>query len=174
RWPPHRRGRAGLARTFQHARLFRGLTVRENVEVAALGVKASPREARRRATDLLAPWPDAPLTLAGIEAAGKTGARLDPAIRAARTAVARDPSSPSALYSLGSLELAAGQVDRAERTLRTARRWDPQSLLVTQRLAAIARQRGDEARVRTLCHHARELRSGVLCPPPPPTPLRSR
>jgi branched-chain amino acid transport system ATP-binding protein len=53
RWPPHRRGRAGLARTFQHGRLFRGLTVRENVEVAALGVKASPREARRRATELL-------------------------------------------------------------------------------------------------------------------------
>ena len=26
RWPPHRRGRAGLARTFQHGRLFRGLT----------------------------------------------------------------------------------------------------------------------------------------------------
>jgi ABC-type branched-subunit amino acid transport system ATPase component len=53
RWPPHRRGRIGLARTFQHARLFHGLTVRENVEVAALGVKASPREARRRATELL-------------------------------------------------------------------------------------------------------------------------
>jgi branched-chain amino acid transport system ATP-binding protein len=53
RWPPHRRGRAGLARTFQHGRLFRGLTVRENVEVAALGVKASPREARRRAAELL-------------------------------------------------------------------------------------------------------------------------
>jgi branched-chain amino acid transport system ATP-binding protein len=53
RWPPHRRGRAGLARTFQHAHLFRGLTVRENVEVAALGVKASPREARRRADELL-------------------------------------------------------------------------------------------------------------------------
>ena len=46
RWPPHRRGRAGLARTFQHGRLFRGLTVRENVEVAALGTGASPREAR--------------------------------------------------------------------------------------------------------------------------------
>jgi branched-chain amino acid transport system ATP-binding protein len=53
RWPPHRRGRVGLARTFQHARLFDGLTVRENVEVAALGVKTSPREARRRATELL-------------------------------------------------------------------------------------------------------------------------
>ena len=46
RWRPHRRGRAGLARTFQHSRSFRGLTVRENVEVAALGVGAGPREAR--------------------------------------------------------------------------------------------------------------------------------
>jgi branched-chain amino acid transport system ATP-binding protein len=53
RWPPHRRGRLGLARTFQHGRLFGGLTVRENVEVAALGRKASPREARRRAGELL-------------------------------------------------------------------------------------------------------------------------
>jgi branched-chain amino acid transport system ATP-binding protein len=53
RWPPHRRGRAGLARTFQHGRLFRGLTVRENVEVAALGAGVSPAEARRRADRLL-------------------------------------------------------------------------------------------------------------------------
>ncbi len=52
-WPPHRRGRAGLARTFQHGRLFRGLTARENVEVAALGVGAGEREARRRADELL-------------------------------------------------------------------------------------------------------------------------
>ena len=53
RWRPHRRGRAGLSRTFQHSRSFRGLSVRENVEVAALGVGASPREARSRATELL-------------------------------------------------------------------------------------------------------------------------
>jgi len=53
RWKPHRRGRAGLARTFQHSRSFRGLSVRENVEVAALGVGVSPREARRRAGELL-------------------------------------------------------------------------------------------------------------------------
>jgi branched-chain amino acid transport system ATP-binding protein len=53
RWPPHRRGRAGLARTFQHGRLFRGLTVRENVEVAALGAGVSPAEARRRGDRLL-------------------------------------------------------------------------------------------------------------------------
>ena len=52
-WSANRRGRAGLARTFQHSRSFRGLSVRENVEVAALGVGARPREARRRASELL-------------------------------------------------------------------------------------------------------------------------
>ena len=53
RWSPHRRGRHGLARTFQHSHAFRSLTVRENVEVAALGVGAEPRAARRRADSLL-------------------------------------------------------------------------------------------------------------------------
>ena len=53
RWSPHRRGRAGLARTFQHSHAFRSLSVRENVEVAAIGVGAKPREARARATELL-------------------------------------------------------------------------------------------------------------------------
>ncbi|MDQ5821392.1 MAG: ATP-binding cassette domain-containing protein [Actinomycetota bacterium] len=53
RWSAHRRARAGLARTFQHSRSFRSLTVRENVEVAALGVGAKPREARRRTDELL-------------------------------------------------------------------------------------------------------------------------
>ena len=52
-WSSHRRARAGLARTFQHSRSFRSLSVRENVEVAALGVGAGPRAARRRADDLL-------------------------------------------------------------------------------------------------------------------------
>jgi branched-chain amino acid transport system ATP-binding protein len=53
RWSPHRRGRKGLARTFQHAHAFRDLTVRENVEVSALGVGVGPREAARRADALL-------------------------------------------------------------------------------------------------------------------------
>ncbi len=53
RWSPHRRGRHGLARTFQHSHGFRSLSVRENVEVAALGVGAGPRRAAARATDLL-------------------------------------------------------------------------------------------------------------------------
>jgi branched-chain amino acid transport system ATP-binding protein len=54
RWPVARRARAGLARTFQHGHLFKGLSVRENVEVAALGVGRSARAARRRAAELLA------------------------------------------------------------------------------------------------------------------------
>jgi branched-chain amino acid transport system ATP-binding protein len=53
RWSPHRRGRRGLARTFQHSHAFTSLSVRENVEVAGLGVGASPREAARRAGSLL-------------------------------------------------------------------------------------------------------------------------
>jgi branched-chain amino acid transport system ATP-binding protein len=53
RWSPQRRGRAGLARTFQQGHAFKGLTVRENVEVAALGVGASGRDARVRAKRLL-------------------------------------------------------------------------------------------------------------------------
>jgi branched-chain amino acid transport system ATP-binding protein len=65
RWSAHRRGRHGLARTFQHSHAFRSFTVRENVEVAALGVGAAPRSAARRADELLelvglASYADAP------------------------------------------------------------------------------------------------------------------
>jgi branched-chain amino acid transport system ATP-binding protein len=52
-WSAPRRARAGLARTFQHGHLFGGLSVRENVELAALGVGARAQEARRRANELL-------------------------------------------------------------------------------------------------------------------------
>jgi len=53
RWPAFRRGRRGLARTFQHSHAFGGLTVRENVVVSALGVGASQRAAAKRTTVLL-------------------------------------------------------------------------------------------------------------------------
>jgi branched-chain amino acid transport system ATP-binding protein len=53
RWSPGRRGRNGLSRTFQHSHAFRALSVRENVEVAALGAGAGPREARDRTAGLL-------------------------------------------------------------------------------------------------------------------------
>lgn len=52
-WTPHRRGRAGLARTFQAAHSFARLTVRENIEVSALGCGARSREAQARADELL-------------------------------------------------------------------------------------------------------------------------
>jgi branched-chain amino acid transport system ATP-binding protein len=53
RWSAHRRGRHGLARTFQHSHAFRALSVRENVEVAALGGGAGSRRAADRAGELL-------------------------------------------------------------------------------------------------------------------------
>jgi len=53
RWRASRRGRNGLARTFQHSHAFRGLSVRENVEVSALGAGLSPRQAAQRAREVL-------------------------------------------------------------------------------------------------------------------------
>jgi branched-chain amino acid transport system ATP-binding protein len=52
-WSPGRRGRNGLSRTFQHSHAFRALSVRENVEVAALGSGAAVGEARKRTVELL-------------------------------------------------------------------------------------------------------------------------
>ena len=54
-WSPARRAHAGLARTFQHGHLFHNLSVRENIELSALGTRASAVEARRRAGELLMP-----------------------------------------------------------------------------------------------------------------------
>jgi branched-chain amino acid transport system ATP-binding protein len=52
-WSPVRRARSGLARTFQHGHLFGALSVRENIEVAAMGCGLAPRKARARAGELL-------------------------------------------------------------------------------------------------------------------------
>jgi branched-chain amino acid transport system ATP-binding protein len=52
-WSPARRAHAGLARTFQHGHLFHNLSVRENIELSALGTRASVGESRRRADELL-------------------------------------------------------------------------------------------------------------------------
>ena len=81
RWRPDRRGRNGLARTFQQGHLFRGLTVRENVEVAALGAGAWGPAARRRA--------DALLEMLGIAARADLPAALLPHGEERKLGVAR-------------------------------------------------------------------------------------
>jgi branched-chain amino acid transport system ATP-binding protein len=52
-WSANRLARHGLCRTFQAVRLFPDLTVYENVEMGALGVGASRREAAETAWELL-------------------------------------------------------------------------------------------------------------------------
>jgi branched-chain amino acid transport system ATP-binding protein len=52
-WPPHILARAGVVRTFQGLRPVRDLTVRQNIEAAAIAVGAGWGEARSRAAELL-------------------------------------------------------------------------------------------------------------------------
>jgi branched-chain amino acid transport system ATP-binding protein len=52
-WGPDRFRKAGVARTFQAARLFKDLSVIENVEVTGLGLGLSRRRARTHALSLL-------------------------------------------------------------------------------------------------------------------------
>ena len=53
RWQARRRAHAGLARTFQHGHLFRGLSVAENIQLGALGIGMSARHARTVCSELL-------------------------------------------------------------------------------------------------------------------------
>jgi branched-chain amino acid transport system ATP-binding protein len=71
-WSPEHHARRGLTRTFQGVRPFAQLTVRENIEVGAIGVGASRRDARRRASELLEELglTDLAATWAGILPAG--------------------------------------------------------------------------------------------------------
>jgi len=87
-WKPAKRARAGLARTFQQGHLFAGLSVRENVATAALGVGSRGRAADRRAAEVLA--------LLGLEHRAEHEARSLPHGEASKLGVARalaaDPS----------------------------------------------------------------------------------
>jgi branched-chain amino acid transport system ATP-binding protein len=52
-WPPHRIRRAGVARTFQAGRLFRELSVIDNVEASAVSLGLTRRRARAEGMEIL-------------------------------------------------------------------------------------------------------------------------
>ena len=58
-WPPHRRGRSGIARTFQRLELFRGLTVYDNLlatweaDVSGAVLGRNRRQARQRVDEVI-------------------------------------------------------------------------------------------------------------------------
>lgn len=52
-WSPQKLSRVGVRRTFQNVRLFAGMTVRENLDAAALGVGLRRGAARRSTAELL-------------------------------------------------------------------------------------------------------------------------
>src|SRR5207245_6125730 len=52
RWPSHRIARAGVGRTFQTTRVFKKLTVRQNLEAAAVLAGRRSAEAGMRFLDL--------------------------------------------------------------------------------------------------------------------------
>lgn len=52
-WSPQKLSRIGVRRTFQNVRLFAGMTVRENLDAAALGVGLRRGAARRSTAELL-------------------------------------------------------------------------------------------------------------------------
>lgn len=82
RWSPHRRARAGLARTFQVVKLFKEFSVRENVEVAAISAKGvSRREGIRRA--------DAAIAHMGISHLADVPAKILPQGEERRVEIAR-------------------------------------------------------------------------------------
>jgi branched-chain amino acid transport system ATP-binding protein len=80
-WKAAKRAGNGLARTFQHGHLFAGMSVRENVAVAALGVGNRGRAADRRAAELLA--------LLELEHRAESEARSLPHGEASKLGVAR-------------------------------------------------------------------------------------
>jgi branched-chain amino acid transport system ATP-binding protein len=53
RWPPHRIRRAGVTRTFQAGRLFRDLSVIDNVEASAVSLGLTRRRARAEGMEIL-------------------------------------------------------------------------------------------------------------------------
>jgi branched-chain amino acid transport system ATP-binding protein len=104
---PRWRARHGISRSFQAARLFERLTVRENIEVGAAGIGHSRRRARRVADELIA--------LLGLGDDAERLAREIPAGRQRQVALARALAGRPELLLLD--EPAAGLDDEESQDL---------------------------------------------------------
>ena len=80
-WPIRKRSRCGIYRTFQGQHLFSALSIRENVEVAALSGGLSPHQARRDT--------DALLTMLGLDSISGQSCAGIPHGHAQRVSLAR-------------------------------------------------------------------------------------
>ncbi|HMJ02167.1 MAG TPA: ATP-binding cassette domain-containing protein [Conexibacter sp.] len=112
-WTPERRARLGLARTFQDVRLYSDMTVRENIELGALGAGERAGEARARAETLMEAFS---LTALAEELAGRLPLGTQRQVGVARAAA-------GACLILAMDEPAAGLNDHeVEDLLRSIRR----------------------------------------------------
>lgn len=114
---PRWRARHGISRSFQAARLFERMTVRENVEVGAAGIGRSRRQARQVAEELI--------RLLGIGDSADRLAREVPAGRQRQVALARALAGRPCLLLLD--EPAAGLDEDESRDLVRAIRDIPES-----------------------------------------------
>ena len=130
-WSPHRRARAGIARTFQHSRSFRGLTVRENIEVAALGSGQgrAPLEPGRRADSSGSAWTGTPM--AGELAHG------DERLLGVARALATEPRSCCSTSRLPGMPEAEVDGVRAASSGRSREDFDAGVLLIDHNMALV-------------------------------------
>jgi len=157
-WPPERLVRRGVGRTFQGVRPFGHLTVRENIEVGALGVGASRREARERTGELLEEL--------GLAAVASSWAQTLPAGSQRRLGIARALAAQPAVVLLD--EPAAGL-------------YEAETDAVIEFIAAIRERRGtgvalvehDMRVVMRLCDRVQVLDHGVTIAAGSPAEVRA-